>query len=272
MTSPSIGLGRDESSIVDQGQSLRVLDMGVPDFRCLSESGAMRRFTRMTNEATSSGSFLTGLLVGALVVVLAWGFASALEASSPASGSPDNATPGTHTSRTTSPGAHSDAEADCRRVFEAQAEPLRAAAATLAQWKVHVEAMNKLVAGKLTLSQANVFWNRTRIGAHRRLARYEHAVRSRSNIGASCARQNAPATETYLSCKMAVVARAAELRAAAVALGTWRHHVRDMDMLRMGMLSPARATRMWLAAWQKGEAQLNDYDDAVTSASVTHCE
>jgi hypothetical protein len=36
-------------------------------------------------------------------------------------------------------------------------------------------------------------------------------------------------------------------------------HVRDMEMLRDGQLSPAEATRMWLASWQSGMRQLKAY-------------
>lgn len=232
----------------------------------------MSHLSRIKDEAASKGGFLTGLLVGALVVVLTWGFASAMEASHQPPERSDAATPVKNTSPTTSQRRHSDPQAGCRRVFDAQTRPLRAAAASLAQWKVHVGAMNKLVAGEITLSQATVFWNRTRAGAHRRLARYDEAVRSLAHHSGSCERRDAPATGSYVSCQKAVDARAAELRVAAVALRTWRHHVRDMDMLRSGMLSPARATRMWIANWHKGAAQLQDYDDAVIAASAARCD
>lgn len=52
------------------------------------------------------------------------------------------------------------------------------------------------------------------------------------------------------------------LRVATTAADTWRMHVRDMEMLREGRLSPAEATRMWLASWQQGMRQLKAYQAA----------
>jgi hypothetical protein len=71
---------------------------------------------------------------------------------------------------------------------------------------------------------------------------------------------------------MAVTAVRHELREAAIAIATWRHHVVDMDMLRMGHLSPARATQMWMRSWQMGVGQLNNYRDARKHALSEHCQ
>jgi hypothetical protein len=62
------------------------------------------------------------------------------------------------------------------------------------------------------------------------------------------------------------------LHAARTAIGTWRRHVRAMEMLRMGHMSPATASRMWLAMWQRGQDEIETYRVAARAArSVSGC-
>ncbi len=58
---------------------------------------------------------------------------------------------------------------------------------------------------------------------------------------------------------------------ADTALATWHRHVRDMEMLRMGTMSPARATQMWLQSWHEGQRQVTRYRAAVTATRSAHC-
>ncbi|MGZ4503795.1 MAG: hypothetical protein ACXVW3_07870 [Nocardioidaceae bacterium] len=159
----------------------------------------------------------------------------------------------------------------CRQLYAAQAQPRRAAAVSLSQWEVHVGAMNKLVTGALTLRQANAFWNSTRVGASHRLARYDAAVARLRRTHASCPRQPDTASAGLMTCQAAVDARKAELRKADIAIETWRHHVRDMEMFRMGKMTPAQATHMWLRNWHRGVTQLNAYRAARKHAAGQHC-
>jgi hypothetical protein len=62
---------------------------------------------------------------------------------------------------------------------------------------------------------------------------------------------------------------AAELRAldgARTAIATWNHHMRAMDQLRAGSLSPTAATTMWLSMWQRGVHELQGFRDAEDAA------
>ena len=57
-------------------------------------------------------------------------------------------------------------------------------------------------------------------------------------------------------------AEAAQLdvvRAATTSIDTWSEHIRHMDMLRLGTLSPEDATRMWVSMWQQGVRDLDAY-------------
>ena len=73
------------------------------------------------------------------------------------------------------------------------------------------------------------------------------------------------------SCSNAIAQRAAAIARARVAVGTWEHHVHDMEMLRMGHLTPAQATAAWRKNWKTGEKQLRAYDSAAAKAKRIHC-
>jgi hypothetical protein len=167
-----------------------------------------------------------------------------------------------------------DALAGCRAVDRAQRAPMSAARPALDQWEVHVGAMNKLVVGAISLDQANAFWNQTRVGAARHVHAFLVADRAyRRGTAGPCLRpQRVHAASTPLhACAAAVAARDRVIRAAETAASTWNGHVKDMEMLRMGDLSPAKATQMWLASWRTGQRQLTKYDHAVHAARGHHC-
>lgn len=154
----------------------------------------------------------------------------------------------------------------CLARYDAQGQPLEAADSALAQWRIHVGAMNQLVTGSITLRQATAFWNRTRVDAQERLAAYDAAVQSLDGL----ARCHKGDTEIK-HCRAAVHARSRQLALAERSLATWREHVQHMEMLRHGHLSPEKATRMWLASWRQGLRQLDSYDAAARDAGRHHC-
>lgn len=239
-------------------------------------------FRRTADESGSRAQFIKGLLVGILAVGLVWALlyavqspesrtaqpaASPVRVDSPVVAGTEASAPAAADPTASAP----TAEAQCRELVTAQAPARRAATAALAQWRVHVGAMNKLVAGEITLSQASAFWNSTRKGAKRLLARYDAAVATLANSDASCPAEPSGAAGVHSSCRMAVRADRRELRAADTAIETWRHHVVDMEMLRMGHMSPTQASRMWLRNWRQGVDQLASYHDARQRALSQHC-
>jgi hypothetical protein len=56
------------------------------------------------------------------------------------------------------------------------------------------------------------------------------------------------------------------LRAAGTSIDMWDHHIHQMDMLRLGELSPEEATQAWLAMWQQGVRDLDAYRAAARDA------
>lgn len=129
--------------------------------------------------------------------------------------------------------------------------------------------MHQLVSGEITLAQASTFWNRTRVGAHRRLEAYEASTTPLARPGSACAASGRATDQEH--CVRAAHARAMQLRRAGRALSTWAVHVRHMEMLRRGRLDASDATRMWRSSWRAGVRQLARYDRAAIAAQMHAC-
>jgi hypothetical protein len=160
-----------------------------------------------------------------------------------------------------SPGAADTRRERCAEAARALEAPLKAARPALEQWHVHVDAMNQLVVGEITLQQATRFWNQTRLGARHHLERFRREWSELQRTGVDCPAPGflGPAPATARSCSRVVDAELRVARSAKTAIDTWDTHVRDMDMLRMGVLSPDRATEMWLRMWKQGVRDLDAY-------------
>lgn len=236
---------------------------------------------------TTRWSFYTGMVVGALALATLWvGVAITMDAGSDgdrtAGGEPGVPRPTVLGRETAAPRATESSAGVpdlCEQVHTMQTPVLRAAAASLAGWSVHVDAMNQLVAGEITLAQASAFWNRTRREAAGLLDRYNDAAATYAARTIRC--PAAAATDAHadqadnaaqaIDCQKAVSSRNAVLRRARAALATWRKHVHHMEMLRAGNLSPARAVRLWQSSWRAGVNELRAYDEARRAAVGDTC-
>ena len=156
----------------------------------------------------------------------------------------------------------------CKSVAETSAGTVRAAGPALDQWEVHVGAMNKLVVGAITLQQAKSFWSQTRANAKEAIADFHAADRTPRPEGATCpvADFRPTAGPILSSCLRQVETSRRALEAARTSVSTWQMHVRDMEALRSGKLSPTAATTMWLSMWRRGQAELRSFQAAERAA------
>jgi hypothetical protein len=187
---------------------------------------------------------------------------------------------GGHSSDSIAPKQGSEVEsavADCRSRWQQQSQPLRAAQSSMHQWRVHIKAMNELVAGKISLAQATTFWNKTRKGAMHHITRFEQAESRYRRTAPACstnALQQAADTTIPVGardCMRAAVAGDRVLTAAKTGITTWQHHVHDMEMLRKGQLTAAQAIQMWQMKWHMGQRQLAEYTHTSTHALYLRC-
>jgi hypothetical protein len=158
----------------------------------------------------------------------------------------------------------------CSDAAAALEGPLDAARPALRQWDVHVEAMNQLVVGEITLQQATTFWNQTRVGAQRNVDRFQKAWTALERTGVDCPAPGllGPAPAAVSSCSRLVEAELGVARTARTSIDTWDTHVQHMDMLRMGVLSPEKATEMWLSMWRRGMRDLDAYRAAARNPAL----
>ena len=153
---------------------------------------------------------------------------------------------------------------ECRSTWDAQTPPLRAAATSLSQWKLHIKAMNRLVAGRISLDQAQAFWERTGVRAAQRVRRFDRADAAYTVGQYSCptlvtSDDPGPSLRAVSACRRDIAQRDDVLQTARLAIDTWHHHVMDMNKLRDHTMSPARAIRRWNKSWKQGAADLHHY-------------
>lgn len=158
----------------------------------------------------------------------------------------------------------------CSEAAAALEAPLEAARPALRQWDVHVEAMNQLVVGEITLQQATRFWDQTRLGAQRNVERFRRAWAALERTGVDCPAPSllGPAPAAVRSCARLVEAELGVARTARTSIDTWDRHVQHMDMLRLGTLSPEKATGMWLRMWRQGVRDLDAYRAAARNRGL----
>lgn len=158
----------------------------------------------------------------------------------------------------------------CASAAQALKEPIQTAGPALDQWALHIDAMNQLVVGEITLQQASDFWNRTRVGAQRRVDRFTTAWTALRRDGVDCPPSLflAPANPALRPCVRQIEAEMGVLARARSSIRMWDQHIQHMDMLRLGTLSPEDATAMWLTMWRQGDRELTAYRDAAREAQT----
>jgi hypothetical protein len=222
------------------------------------------------------------VVVAVLTITMTFSWLSLVEQRSPPA--PDSQT--VEIDPSTSPPAPLDTESlqaaidtaveECRTDWEAQEKPLQAAAVSLAQWQVHVDAMNQLVAGEITFAQATAFWEQTRIQAVDNVTAFTEADGDYVASDPSCPTPVLPDgiavdTEALAACEDGIEARDETLDAARVSIRTWHHHVIDMDLLRAGELSPELALELWRRYWRQGADELAAYREQLGQAEQESC-
>jgi hypothetical protein len=166
--------------------------------------------------------------------------------------------------------------ARCQARWQQQRQPLQAAQSSLRQWRVHVQAMNQLVAGDISASQATTFWNQTRMGAMHNIMRFEQDRSRYESKAPECGSgdldtSEGQATPTDRDCIRAAMAGDRLLSAAGTAITTWKHHVHHMEMLRDGQMTADQAAQMWLMSWRAGQRELVEYSRASMQTLYLRC-
>lgn len=168
----------------------------------------------------------------------------------------------------------------CRLANLRQEAALGTAAAAMSSWDKHIEAMNLLVAGKISLAVATDLWESSRVGASKGISDFRGADRAYAlSSSGRCAPLEGPAAApapaqalvAVRQCSAALGLGDAALARARPALSTWEHHIHDMDALRAGRITPGQAVSMWQHSWKAGNAQLKAYRASVAATAGAKC-
>jgi hypothetical protein len=167
----------------------------------------------------------------------------------------------------------------CKLANLRQRATLSAAEVSMAQFERHISAMSLLMAGKISLSVATTFWDQTRVEAIANAAAFRRADTELAASGATCpqlgraAACSAPIEEVnaITTCRAAVEARDAALARARKAVTTWENQIHDMEMLRMGDITPAQAMAAWRKNWKLAHPQVVSYAAALKLADAKRC-
>ena len=185
----------------------------------------------------------------------------------------------TDTSLTSSASPAGDAQAAiaaCQSRWEAQGRPLQSIHDAMEQWRLHINAMNRLVSGQITLDQATKYWKQTEVGAKANIHRFQDADLVYVHEAPQCARPassvfDPTADQTLTRCIRAVRASDRVLEDGRIAVATWEHHVHDMEALMAGLITPEEASQAWLANWRSGNRELGQYDDSRQGSLRLQC-
>ncbi|MGH8970227.1 MAG: hypothetical protein ACRDV1_09795 [Actinomycetes bacterium] len=204
---------------------------------------------------TTAGTAILALAAAGLVLVT-WAIAQPGDRTPP-----DDAAPsvGTTSSRAQSAAVASRA-ADCRAADRLATRDMAAVDVAIVQWRRHIDAMTDLVAGKISLAQANDFWDATRLAGRQSLAQWHRVDRLFLRDHGSCSKPVRTTNDTVRSCQERVAAATDVLAAARHTLDDWAVHVEQMEQLRAGKLSPAHALHLWNAMYQRGLVGLRHFD------------
>ncbi len=161
-----------------------------------------------------------------------------------------------------------NALAGCVRLFTHQSAATQAANSSLDQWKLHIQAMNQLVAGQITLKQAQKYWAQTRAGAIHKVLAFQR-LRQRLD-GLQCPGVASSGSQ-LTACQRATAAYAGVVKAAGVTVSTWNMHIQEMEDLVAGRITPTQALHMWTRMWHLGQRQLQSYNQALGRAQQESC-
>ena len=149
--------------------------------------------------------------------------------------------------------------AGCQQLVTEQAQVVLFADTTLDQWRLHINAMNQLVAGEITAAEATDFWIESEKGAKRNVERFRHSIHDLSND--DCRVQDCRAARAFHN----------TIAVARPTARTWLQHIRDMDALMAGKITLEQAAESWTQLRHMGERQLSDYDRENREALHARC-
>jgi hypothetical protein len=195
-------------------------------------------------------------------------------------------TPSPETSTTTEP-THKSAAAvgsipanlasavsSCQAQWRLESAAVADAGRSLSQWRRHLEIMNDLQAGRISLATAKAQWPYTTYKAVDNVVAFRSADAALAASPDTCAVDNSAtgrAADAIRACAASLRTDDSALVKARVAIAPWERHLKDQTHFAMGMMTSATAEAKWRVMWKTGLATLPPWDAVAGSAQAAVC-
>jgi hypothetical protein len=186
-------------------------------------------------------------------------------------------TPSGQTSTTTVGGIPPEVAAavsSCQARWRLESAALAGADRSLSLWRRHLDIMNQLQAGRISLATAKAQWPSTTYKAAESVAGFRSADAALKASPETCAVDRAAtgeAKDALRACAASSRTVDGALVAARVAIAPWEEHLKDQSHFAMGMVTPAAAEAAWRVMWKRGLATLPPYEKMVGGARSATC-
>lgn len=169
----------------------------------------------------------------------------------------------------------SDAQA-CRQAWQLQGAATNAAAVSLAEWRNHVDIMNRLQSGRISLAKAKAEWPATTAQASPHVKAFRAVDQAYTSAGVPCAAPaeavTGPMADSLRTCSQSIQQRNGVLAQARTVITVWETHLSDQSHFEAGGMTAVVAEQKWRALWRKGVDTLPGYMRAATDAAGARCE
>ncbi len=156
---------------------------------------------------------------------------------------------------------------ECVQLFDHELAATAAAHASIAQWKMHIDAINQLMAGQISRYQAQQRWSQTRRGAVHKVRAFE--VLRQQLAGPRCP-ANSPSGRGLGACHLATSAYADVVQAARTTIHVWMMHIDQMENMPATAITSSQV-RMWNHMWDLGQRRLGQYHHLLGQAQRHTC-
>ncbi|ADU50039.1 hypothetical protein [Intrasporangium calvum] len=164
---------------------------------------------------------------------------------------------------------------ECRSAWARQVKAAAAASTALREWDAHLDIMNDLQAGKISLAKAKKDWAPTTAKAPQHIAAFHSADRTYRSAEQRCALpENAPTgdeAKALSTCAASMKVVDGILAKARAAVEPWETHLKDQSHFKAGGITAIRAEALWRSLWQKGLKRNPPYFRAVAAGAKATC-
>lgn len=166
--------------------------------------------------------------------------------------------------------------AACREGWQLQAAAKDRAATVLNEWKRHLDIMNNLQAGKISLAKAKKDWGPTTANASPHIVEFHNADKAYIAAAQRCTPPTDPASsnpdaEALSTCAASMKVVDGILAKARAAIEPWETHLKDQSHFKAGGITAARAESLWRQLWQQGLRRNAPYFQAVAAGAKAGC-